>query len=308
MATIEMKSAASPTPHLATSNVKFRRVLLALDFSAQTPQVVEAGIQIAQEFQAELFLLHAAVPTVYGAGAETVPLETFAVNLQASQARLTEFVARYPALQELPHREIVAYGRPLDLIQQAIAEQDIDLVIAGSHGASGMERLALGSVAECILRTVLCPVLIVGPKAQISSRLFRTILLAASLSESGLRSAQYATSLAERFRAQLTLLHIVDPVRNHRRVQPEVLEQNIVQELLALVPEPCSASITAIPRVEYGKAADLISSVACSIRCTLMITGARNDSPLADHSLRAILGELIRRSPCPVLTVRGHIA
>ncbi|HEY4358346.1 MAG TPA: universal stress protein [Acidobacteriaceae bacterium] len=307
MPTIATDFASAAAPHLATSDVKFQRVLLAIDFSAQTSAVIEAGLQIAKEFHSELFFLHATMPMIYGTGAETIPVETFGVELEAAQTRMAEFVAGQPHLKSLPHHEIVRYGRPLDLIQQVIEEHRIDLVLVGSHGASGMERLALGSVAECILRTVRCPVLIVGPKARVSPEMFRSILLAASLSDSGLRSAQYAASLAEHFGSRLTLLHVIDPARNHRPVQPEVLEQQVIQELLQLVPEDFARHATAVPRVEYGKAADLISSSAVSTRTTLLVTGARNDNPLADHSLRAILGELIRRSPCPVLTVRGHV-
>lgn len=295
-----------PAPHLATSQVQFRKVVVAIDFSAQTNQVMAAAIQIAREFHSVLFLVHAATPVVYGTGAEPVPIQTYEVNLEIAKDRTAELLHNQPQLASLPHREIVSYARPLDLIQQVIEDEKIDLVIAGSHGASGMERLALGSVAECILRTVACPVLVVGPRAVVSLSLFSSIMLAAGLTPAGLRSAQYATALAEQSRGKLTLLHVVEP-KKHKPVRPELLDDHLREQLQELIPADFPSPAEVGLRVEYGNAGDLIATVALCTRSTLIVTGARNESPLADHSPGATLGEVIRRAPCPVLCVRGHI-
>jgi len=57
----------------------------------------------------------------------------------------------------------VAYADAVDLIEHMASEEKIDLIVLGSHGSSGLERLALGSVAEAVLRKAGCPVLVVGP-------------------------------------------------------------------------------------------------------------------------------------------------
>ena len=291
--------------HLATTDVKFQKILLAIDFSLQTAQVIQAAVQIAKVYASELFLVYAAVPPVYGAGAQPTPIETFEVDLEIEQARMAELVKHDPAIGSLPHQEIIAYAPPVELIHKVVEEKNIDLVIAGSHGASGMERLALGSVAECILRTVRCPVLVVGPHAAMPKGLFDSILLATALSTSGLRSAQYASALAEHFHSKLTLLHVVEK-RANKPVQPELLEDQLIAKLQELIPQDFAVHATAVPRVEYGEAGDLIVSLALCTRSTLIVAGAQDDKALSDRVPWSTLGEVIRRSPCPVLCVRGH--
>ena len=293
-------------PHLATTPVTFRRVLAAVDFSAQCNAVLQTAVQIARMFEGEIFLVNAATPAVYGTGAEPIPIETFEVNLSVAQARLNELVTQEPALDAVKHHKIVVYATVLDLIQQVVDDHEIDLVIAGSHGATGMERLALGSVAESILRTVRCPVLVVGPHCHSQPNLFSSILLATRLTPSGLRSAQYASALAERAHGKLTLLHVVEPSQRRGSAPSELIHDRLMEELEELVPDDASANATIEARVEYGKAAELIPSVALCMRSTLIVMGAREESTFADHSPVSVLAHVIQQTSCPVLTVRGH--
>ena len=306
MPPIESTFFAPTKPRLASSDVQFHRILLAIDFSVHTHQVIVAAIQIAGDSHSKLFLVHAAAPLVYGTGAEPIPIETSDVNLETAQACMAELFKNEPQLAALPHKEIMAHAGTLELIQQVIEDEDIDLVIAGSHGASGMERLAFGSVAEGIMRTVRCPVLVVGPRASVSPAIFSSILLAAGLTTAGLRSAQYATALARHSRGKLTLLHVVEP-KKHQPVQPELLDEYIREQLQKLIPADFGSQPEITFRVEHGKPGDLIASLALCLRSTLVVTGAREERPLADHSPRATLAEIVRRSPCPVMCVRGRV-
>jgi nucleotide-binding universal stress UspA family protein len=181
MTTAATIASADASPRLATTEVVFRTLLVAVDFSAHARQVLKTAAAVAACFHAELFLVHAVAPAVDGTGADTIPVNSYAVNLEIAQAHLAELVAEEPALHSIRHREIVKYAGPVELVDQAVRAHKVDLIIAGSHGARGLERLALGSVAEAILRHVDCPVLVVGPHATSSISPFRSILLASKL-------------------------------------------------------------------------------------------------------------------------------
>ncbi|MFW6051677.1 MAG: universal stress protein [Myxococcota bacterium] len=58
----------------------------------------------------------------------------------------------------------VRFGRPADTIHQVAVDYDGDIIVVGTHGRRGMERVVLGSVAESLVRTARCPVLVVRPK------------------------------------------------------------------------------------------------------------------------------------------------
>ena len=295
--------AAEVTPHLATTEVAFHRLLVAIDFSANAMQVLKTAAAIAASFNAEMLLVHAAAPVVYGTGSEYISGNAYTANLEAAHAQLAELIAREPALQAIHHREIVKYASPVDLVEQAVETHKIDLVIAGSHGAHGLERLALGSVAEAILRHVNCPVLIVGPRATSSVCPFRSVLLASKLQLTELRAAQYASALAEKFHGKFAALHVIENVRDTNDI---AAEQHARQELARLLPPDLhlysEGDVKAVP----GRPADTITRIAQQDCASLIVCGVSEAPALADHTPGSTLAQVIRHAPCPVLCVRHH--
>lgn len=291
-------------PHLATSEVLLRKLLVAIDFSKASKAVVKHAIAIAKCFDSEIFLVNAATPVIYGTGAEPIPIETFDVNLSIANARMKELVDGEPAFEDCKYQSVVAYAGALDLLRDVAEREKIDLIIAGSHGASGIERLALGSVAESILRHVSCPVLIVGPHANPGQHPFRSVLFATDLKTTGLRAAQYATSLAERFHGKIDVVYVLSSTAQH---DPEVNEVHLEQALERLLPTDLSSYCIAKLRVAHGKPGDEILAIARNECASLIVTGVREDSTMADHSPRSTLSHIIRDATCPVLVVRRHI-
>ena len=292
------------TPQLETTEISLKKLLVAIDFSEQTPRTLEAAASIAKSFSSELLLVNAATPAVYGTGAEPVPIETFEVNLDIAKARMAELVAACNELKTIKHREFVAYCGPVDLIAQIVTDEKVDLVIAGSHGANGMERLALGSIAQSILQCIPCPTLVVGPHCTPVQHPFRSILLATDLERTGLRAAQYASGLAERFYGKLTLLHVVDPKAMREERRSEFSEENTLRALRRLLPHDLTIYTSGEIRIEHGKAGDVITQVAHSICPSLIVMGVREGAMFSDHALGSTLAHVIREAHCPVLVVR----
>ncbi|WP_433964874.1 universal stress protein [Tunturiibacter gelidiferens] len=94
---------------------------------------------------------------------------------------MTRLVMEEPGLRQLNPDTVVVYADPEELIKQAAREVKADLIVVGSHGPGGVERLALGSVAEAVLHQATCPVLIVVPKCNVQQNPFRSILFATDL-------------------------------------------------------------------------------------------------------------------------------
>src|SRR6185437_1656688 len=201
--------AVDQEPHLATSEIIFSRILVATDFSQPATQALKMAILISQTFGAKLSIVHAEALVGYGIDTGAVPLEALNAGLDADKEQINQLVLSEPGLSQLKPSVTIAYAMPIDLINEVSRKDKIDLIVVGSHGASGLERLALGSVAEAVLHQATCPVLIVGPQCQPEHYPFRSILFATDLKTTGLRAAQYATGLAERFHSKLTLLHVM---------------------------------------------------------------------------------------------------
>ena len=106
---------------------------------------------------------------------------------------------------------VVEVGQAIPHILSAAAVTHADLIVLGTHGASGFEHLLLGSVTEKVLRKAPCPVLTVPPRAHNTSALpFKKILAAVDFSDSSLAALGAALSVAQEADAQLTILHVLD--------------------------------------------------------------------------------------------------
>lgn len=293
--------------HLETTERLFEHILVAVDFSAASRRALEEAIAIAECYGSKIFLVHAASQVIYGTGLEPIPLVPIGIELEAAQSNMADLIRSTPALQSIPHSQLVAYSPILGLIEEVVEDEAIDLVVTGSRGFGGLERLALGSVAESILSSVRCPVLIVGPSCAVAQAPFHNILFATNLETTGLRAAQFASSLAERFHSPLTMLHVVEEGTRSHRVAPELVNETAQRELDRLLPSDLSSYTAATLRVEHGSASDLVPAVATSIKASLIVTGFGDSSILRDHAPWSTLSHIIRRAPCPVLAIRRHL-
>jgi len=293
--------------HLATTDIQFKTILVATDFSKPAEQALKTAIAISQAFGSELILVHAALPFYYGADLGMLPTDVLDVNLDVAREKMEALVASDPALQALHPTTAVEYGDALEIINQTAYDENVDLIVVGSHGASGVERLAIGSVAECILRNATCPVLIAGPNCRAEGSPFRAMLFATDLTPSGLRAAQYASSLAERFHSKLTMLHVIETRERIPGVEPELIADRVKEDLRRLLPADAEQQCKTNVRVEYGNAAEVILDVARQECSSLVIVGLRQRGVLSDHAPWSTLSHLTHGLNCALLGVRAHL-
>jgi nucleotide-binding universal stress UspA family protein len=87
-----------------------------------------------------------------------------------------------------------------------------DLIVLGTHGRSGIDRVLLGSVTEKVLRKATCAVMTVPPADHTAApaRAGRTIICAVDFSPASIKALSYALSLGQEFEATVLLTHIID--------------------------------------------------------------------------------------------------
>lgn len=293
--------------HLATSDIHFKRILVGVDFSREATLALKTAIAIGKIFDSEIFLVNAVSIFVYGTGQEPVLPETISAEIASAKEEMEQMVAGEPQLQGLRLKTTVAYAGAVDLIEQVASKAKVDLIVLGSHGSSGLDRLVLGSVAESVLRKAACPVLIAGPNCRVEEHPFRAILFATNLKTTGLRAAQYASALSEHVHGRLTLLYVIENKTNLSAPETELIESCLKQELRSLLPADAALFCEPKVRLEYGSPAQLIPVVAESESASVIVVGLQNQSALADHSPWSTLSHVIREAKCGVLGVRGHL-
>ncbi len=142
----------------------FSRILCPIDFERDSMEALELACRLAKQNSATVYLL-----TVIGAPpAAATALPPVALNpnpeFEAGCLRRLEAIAR-EKLAGVPHEIFVATGNAAPEILNLTAEQDIDLLVMGTHGRTGLKHFLLGSVAERVVRESPVPVLTIHPKA-----------------------------------------------------------------------------------------------------------------------------------------------
>jgi universal stress protein A len=144
--------------------IDLHRILVPTDFSKHSEVALTYAAALAEKFGAQLLLLHVVqdlalfIPdAVAVAPPIAAPVEQFA----AAAREALERVARADNLKRLNVRREVREGTPFYEIIRFAKEGDVDLIVMGTHGHSGLTHVLLGSVTEKVVRKAPCPVLTV---------------------------------------------------------------------------------------------------------------------------------------------------
>jgi len=144
--------------------IDLRRILVPTDFSKHSENALAYATAFAEKFDAELYLLHVVqdlalfVPeAVTAAPVAAPPVEQLSAAVREALDRVID---NHQLRRFTVHAE-VREGSPFYEIVRFAKEQEIDLVIMGTHGRTGLIHVLLGSVAEKVVRKAPCPVLTV---------------------------------------------------------------------------------------------------------------------------------------------------
>jgi nucleotide-binding universal stress UspA family protein len=143
----------------------FKKILFPIDFSECSKKVFPFALEMAQKFDAKLYLLFVARDISYLTTVD-VPWEllsdTVAEVARGGENRMQAFCDK--GLSDFPNYESkVVTGDPADEIMKFANEQDIDLIVMGTHGRKGLDRTLMGSVADHVIKNAPAPVLTINP-------------------------------------------------------------------------------------------------------------------------------------------------
>jgi nucleotide-binding universal stress UspA family protein len=142
----------------------FKRIVCATDFSDTAETAWEIACELARIHQAELVLVHVFVELpVYPEVAVTTIQRVWEEQRSWVEQRLAERVEAATARGLTAHYRLRTGTAPEE-IARAATDEAADLVVVGTHGRTGINRLVIGSVAERVLRIAPCPVLTVKPR------------------------------------------------------------------------------------------------------------------------------------------------
>src|ERR1700730_12594829 len=199
--------------------LEIKLILCPIDFSEFSVRAYQHALSLAEHYRAKLVAQHVVELWRYPYADYAASLgdyEKFSWALrEGGRERLREFVENYTNDKILP--ELVVHdGVAADSILSFAQARKADLIVMGTHGRRGFDRLVLGSVTDRVMRTAPCPVLALSKQPHDSSATgeerrrvhhLSRILFCTDFSEASERALNYAISATAEYDAELTLLH-----------------------------------------------------------------------------------------------------
>jgi nucleotide-binding universal stress UspA family protein len=298
--------------------IDLKHILCTTDFSTSGNQTFAYGLTLAKTFGASLQLLHVVeVPTASTmvGEIELVSAERQNEMIGAARQQLDELCKALP----LEAEKLVSKGHPAEEIVRIARKTGSDLVIVATHGQSGVKRLLLGSVAEALIRTLPCPLLVLRPsdesfqaggKAQAA---FKRILAGSDFSTESNLAIQYALALATAFRAELHLVHVIKPSFYHT-LKAEALVPPVGQshadwmrrnqeKLEKILPKDANIWCSLKTAILSGQPYKALQDYTETHQIDLVVLGARGAGLLKTMLVGSTTERMIRLAPCPVLSV-----
>jgi nucleotide-binding universal stress UspA family protein len=155
-----MESKDSTLPPVSVPEVQLKRILIPVDFSDCSLKAFHYAIHFARQFNAELMLLHVLVSLP---PSPRLILESDELNAKYHEETAKQLAdwrrGTVPALsvKAVTRTGVSAYQE----IVEAARESNVDLIVIGNHGRTGLSRLVVGGTTERVVRHAPCPVLVI---------------------------------------------------------------------------------------------------------------------------------------------------
>ena len=144
--------------------MQIEHILVPIDFSSDADNALEMAISLARELGSRITLLHVIHDVYVGVGEMAAALPTsYYEEIEAGVNNEIQTYLNKVVEAGLQGESIVVHGVPFQCILDSAETQNIDLIVMGTHGRTGLKHVLLGSVAEKVIRMATCPVMVTRP-------------------------------------------------------------------------------------------------------------------------------------------------
>ncbi|MFZ5571566.1 MAG: universal stress protein [Thermodesulfobacteriota bacterium] len=302
----------------------FKRIFFPLDLSETSAKLAPYALSMARKFSAKLHIVF--VARMFDHFSEMYVADTMIANFQkavmeGAKKRLQEFTTEH--LASWPHVETtVLAGDIAEEILAYLEANTFDLMILGTHGRKGLEKIFFGSVAERLLKASPAPVLLINPYRLESIRgagfpdtPFRKIMFPVDLSTISPVIVPFVKAVAGAFGADIELLRVMRSVNYFNSLYVPDNSIFTFEEELRLgakrkMEEFKQAHFADAPgaktNVLVGDISECILDFARSKQVDLIVMGTHGRKGLDKIMYGSVAERVAKASPVPVLLVNPH--
>jgi len=283
-----------------------------VDFSEFSVRAYRHALSLAEHYRAKLVVQHTVELWRHPSASFAVTAslyDEYCQSLQgSSKEQLQEFVKDHTH-NEIRPELVVDQGIAPDSILSFAQAQKSELIVMGTHGLRGFDRLMLGSVTDRVMRKASCPVMAVRAPTHESidadqERRYMhhldRILACTDFSEDSDRALSYAFSAAAEYNAELTLLHVLEDVPSPAKTEEAIAAA--AEQLDKLIPPERRKTLKIRTTVRVGKPYREIIQLALEAQTDLVTMGVRGRGALDLAVFGSTTYRVMQLGPCPVLT------
>jgi nucleotide-binding universal stress UspA family protein len=280
----------------------FRRILMPVDGSHSSLHAEELAVLIAKNFKSKVTVIHVVSHDLLHAELELryrVPpsVRTEITNwlLQTGNKIVSDAEALFREEGIDIDARVIEHEDPAEALLRVAKDGEHDLVVMGNRGETEVELFSLGSVTEKVSRHAECPVLIVKQKTQLSK-----ILVAIDGSKSAEKALEYAVQLAEKHRAEVTLLNVGES-------KLFSFKSKVVREVGERILSEAASKVKGLKlktQLEFGSPAETIIEVAEKGNYDLIVVGSRGLSSVKRFLLGGVSDDVSHHAKRSVLIAR----
>lgn len=189
-----------------------KKILVPTDFSEQANYALEVAAQLARKNNGEIYLLHMLdlplnqIPELGGDTVGNIPEAMFFMKLAHNKF---EEILSQDFLKGITIHETVDFHQTFEGIKNTCKEHDVDMIIMGSHGVSGLKEMFIGSNTEKVVRTSDIPVLVI--KNGHENFTVNDFVFASDFKNDSKETYKQAIKLAQAFNSKIHLLFVNTP-------------------------------------------------------------------------------------------------
>ncbi|WP_457551059.1 universal stress protein [Desulfobacula sp.] len=319
-----------------------KKIMCAIDFSNFTDIVLSYGKSLATEFGSTLCLCHIVSGTLMVSSLGHSYIDYTDIEndrIQSAKDQLGKMADKL----DIDCDVIVSSGHAAEKINGIALKNNIDMVIAATHGGSGIKRFLIGSVTDRLVKIMQCPLLVLSAReknlvSQIGETIkLKKILVGYDFSPDSKLAFDWALSLAQEFQTQLYLVHVIKPTEQsefsssdymkiygsydthwgrsqymnlHKKESEEYLKNKkdlvnrLEKQLSDMVPEDCRNWCTPITIILEGEPYKKLIDYAAQKEMDMIVLGVHGHSLLEKFLVGSTTDRVISRAFCPVLAVR----
>jgi len=291
--------------------LKINRILCPIDFSEFSVKAYDYAQSLAWRYRATLLLEHVteSLTPMYPYYAFPNAYVEISQELRAhAEQQLQEFAKTHTRHGVQPECS-VHDGAAANVILDLAEVQAVSLIVMGTHGLRGIDRVLLGSVADKILRKAHCPVLAVRKPAHdlvtqagvLDVIPPQRILCCTDFSDQSEQSVEYAVSLATEYGGELTFLHVLEDLAGSADIENEIAKA--MQSLEKRISPETRRNCKVKTLVRIGNPYQQILELAVESQTDLLVMGVRGRNALDVAVFGSTTYRGVQLGPCPVLVV-----